>query len=337
MMNIREAWVHALVFLLLLLPAAERACAGEAYDPLALPACSSAAPVDLKVHDATRNRDIPVRIWLPATNAPEPVVLFSHGLGGSNEGYGYLDRHWSARGYAVVRIQHPGSDSAVWRDVPARERLASMKAAIGLSNYLLRVQDVPAVLDQLARWNQTTGSVLFARLDLGRIGMSGHSFGAVTAQGVSGQSTREGRALFTDLRIRAAVLMSPSCNDRLTDPHQSFGHVEIPWMLMTGTHDVVEALGDAVATMSSRLAVYPDLPPGGKYELFLAGAEHWAFGDYPWPGAAVRRNPNHHRVILALSTAFWDTWLRGDDAARAWLEGDGPRRVLEPQDRWQHK
>ena len=42
-------------------------------------------------------------------------------------------------------------------------------------------------------------------------------------------------------------------------------------------------------------------------------------------------------MILALSTAFWDEWLRGDPAARAWLEGDGPKSVLEKNDRWQWK
>ena len=56
----------------------------------------------------------------------------------------------------------------------------------------------------------------------------------------------------------------------------------------------------------SRLAVYPVLPPGGKYELVLDGAEHSAFTDRPLPGDRETRNPNHHRVILALNTAFWD-------------------------------
>jgi hypothetical protein len=42
-------------------------------------------------------------------------------------------------------------------------------------------------------------------------------------------------------------------------------------------------------------------------------------------------------VILALSTASWDAWLRGDEAARGWLDGDGPRCVLEKGDRWQRK
>jgi hypothetical protein len=52
-------------------------------------------------------------------------------------------------------------------------------------------------------------------------------------------------------------------------------------------------------------------------------------------GGPQGANPNHHRVILALSTAFWDAYLRGDAAALAWLNGDGPRRVMQAQDQWQ--
>jgi hypothetical protein len=46
------------------------------------------------------------------------------------------------------------------------------------------------------------------------------------------------------------------------------------------------------------------------------------------------RNPNHHRVILALSTAFLDAYLRGDKDALPWLNGAGPRSVMEPADDW---
>lgn len=71
------------------------------------------------------------------------------------------------------------------------------------------------------------------------------------------------------------------------------------------------------------------------YELVLAGADHFAFID----GALQRTspNPNHHRAILALSTAFWDAWLKNDRIAQAWLESDKPRSVLEEGDRWQTK
>ena len=89
--------------------------------------------------------------------------------------------------------------------------------------------------------------------------------------------------------------------------------------------------------MASRLAVYPALPAGGKYELVLHNAEHSAFTDRALPGDTQQRNPNHHRAILALSTAFWDAYLRNDPAAKAWLDGDGPSSVLEKDDRWQKK
>ncbi|MFQ5705061.1 MAG: hypothetical protein ACE5HT_13705 [Gemmatimonadales bacterium] len=103
---------------------------------------------------------------------------------------------------------------------------------------------------------------------------------------------------------------------------------------MTGTKDVAP-IGNA--DLKSRLAVFPALPPGGKYELVLSGAEHSAFTDRALPGDSEQRNPNHHRVILALTTAFWDAWLRRDAAARAWLDGAGARSVLEQDDRWQTK
>jgi predicted dienelactone hydrolase len=166
------------------------------------------------------------------------------------------------------------------------------------------------------------------------MGMSGHSFGAVTTQAVSGQKFLGGAASFTDARIRAAIAFSPSGPRLGGDPQQAFGSVKIPWMLMTGTKDVAP-IGNA--DVPSRLSVFPALPAGGKYELVLDKAEHSAFSDRALPGDTERRNPNHHRAILALSTAFWDAWLRQDKAARAWLDGDGPRSVLEKDDRWQRK
>jgi hypothetical protein len=129
------------------------------------------------------------------------------------------------------------------------------------------------------------------------------------------------------------VLFSPS-SPRQGSPQQAFGGISMPWLLMTGTEDVAQIGG---IDLASRLAVFPALPPGGKYELVLYGATHSAFSDQPLRGSSSGRNPNHHRAILALSTAFWDAYLRGDARARAWLDGAGPSQVLESRDRWQKK
>jgi hypothetical protein len=103
---------------------------------------------------------------------------------------------------------------------------------------------------------------------------------------------------------------------------------------MTGTKDV-SPIGDI--DVASRLAVYPALPAGSKYELVLNDADHSAFTDRALPGDNQTRNPNHHRSILALSTAFWDAYLLNNTSAKTWLNGDGSKSVLESKDKWQTK
>ena len=326
---------HWLAVTLLLLVAGVTPIRSEdrLYDPLSVPQGRKADIRNDVVKDGNRSREIPVRFYLPDQKTAAPVVLFSHGLGGSRENNPYLGEHWSARGYVVVFLQHAGSDETVWKDVAAGQRLTAMKSAANLQNTLLRFKDVSVVIDQLDRWNQSTDSPLAGRMDLKRIGMSGHSFGAVTTHGVSGQKTPRGESPFTEKRIKAALAMSPS-SPRIGDPKQSFGGVSIPWLLMTGTNDT-SPIGDI--DVASRLAVYPALPAGGKYELVLDAADHMAFSERDLPGGKSRRNPNHHRAILAISTAFWDAWLREDMAAKTWLDGTGPASILEKQDRWQRK
>jgi predicted dienelactone hydrolase len=308
--------------------------AEKKYDPLRLSGQISTAPLDVIVRDEARAREIPLRVYLPAKKLAAPVVLFSHGLGGTREGSAFLGRQWAARGYVAVFLQHSGSDDSVLKNKPVAKRMDAMRQAIGLENFLLRVKDVSATLDQLQRWSTSDGNELKGRLDLERVGMSGHSFGAVTTQAVSGQWFPLNRTSLAERRIKAAIAFSPSVPRDRSDPKQAFGEVKIPWMLMTGTKDSAPI---GAVDAKSRLLVFPALPPGGKYELVLDNAEHSAFTDRRLPGDKEKRNLNHHRVILALSTAFWDAYLRGDAKAKAWLDGDGPNSVLEGGDRWQKK
>ena len=45
-------------------------------------------------------REVPVKISdYPASGGRCPVVIFSHGLGGSRDGDQYLGRHWASHGY----------------------------------------------------------------------------------------------------------------------------------------------------------------------------------------------------------------------------------------------
>jgi predicted dienelactone hydrolase len=297
---------------------------------------ASDAPLTLErvVIDIERTRSLPLRIYLPRDRNPAPVILFSHGLGGSRDGNAYLGTHWAASGYVVVFLQHPGSDAAVWQGVPPADRRAALKGAADIENFIARVRDVPVVLDALERWNSESGDELAGRMNLQRIGMSGHSFGAITTQAVAGQQFLRGGHNFTDPRIDAALMMSPSAPRRGGRIESAFENVRIPWLLMTGTRDTA-VIGDA--TVDSRLAVFPALPAGRKFELVLDRAEHSAFSDRALPGDREPRNPNHHRAILALSTAFWDAWLKDDVAAQRRLQSEAARSALEAADRWQWK
>lgn len=324
----------ALFFLIFMLPfnALANKNFADSYNP-----SQSLYPIetlDLTFSDAQRQRELPLLLYVPVlpssaahgSAAPAPVVLFSHGLGGSRHVSAYLGEHWAARGYVAVFLQHPGSDDSIWRGKHLKNLPEIFAAAANGENFQLRVQDVKAVLDQLTVWQHSPDHPLFLRLDLERIGMSGHSFGAVTTQAVTGQVFGQ-KALFSDARLKAALIMSPSPPAQ-GDVDTAFGQVTLPWLLMTGTED---AAAFREVTPADRLLVYPALPPGDKYELLLDGARHLGFTDRPGRG----RNPEHHPAILAISSAFWDCYLRGEANACRWLLD--AKSILQPQDRWQYK
>ena len=80
--------------------AASLAAQAGPYDPLQIADAAKLSALDLIVIDTPRQREIPLRIYLPANNAPAPLLLFSHGLGGSRAGNPYLGEHWSCTDFA---------------------------------------------------------------------------------------------------------------------------------------------------------------------------------------------------------------------------------------------
>ncbi|MBK6704979.1 MAG: hypothetical protein IPG56_15305 [Caulobacteraceae bacterium] len=156
--------------------------------PVVASAAQSVEVVYGEWRDPARDRVVPYKLYLPEARTPAPVIIFSHGLGGSREAAGYLLEHLAANGFAAVAIQHPGSDESLLHDAgdpsgrPARPRLgAGMSSAAAVA----RFGDVRFAIDRLEAENQ---SGRFAgRFDLSRLGMSGHSYGALTTLVAVGQ------------------------------------------------------------------------------------------------------------------------------------------------------
>jgi dienelactone hydrolase len=281
---------------------------------------------DLRWTDTARNRTLSLRLRLPAAPGPRPLVLFSHGLGGSVDAGHLWAEHWASHGFAVLHLQHPGSDAAVWSE--SRQPAADLRQAADGNQLLARVGDVKFVLDELGR-RQRAGDPQTARLDLARIGLAGHSFGAITTQAIAGQqydvpprfAQRIGPT--SDPRPRAFIAFSPSARGREQLPQ--FAPMTRPFFSITGTEDGMVGLGLGVPP-AQRLLPYEGMPPGDKFLLNLNGADHMIFsGGERWRGSAdPARDAAQVRRVQATTTAFWRAYLSDDREALAWL------RALEP-------
>lgn len=292
--------------------------------------------------DAARDRDVPVKIYYPVGTAasfdPFPVIVFSHGLGGSREGYAYLGEYWAAHGYVSVHVQHAGSDDAVWRE--EKRKLAALRALRGAASdpeaINARPLDVRFVIDRLTALASDKGFELHGRLDLARVGMAGHSFGAFTTMAVAGRAYSQGgtvTAKWGDPRVKAAVAMSTPAPARRGNEPSGAGYeaVRIPVFHLTGTEDTDPAGG--ATDPAQRRIPYDHTTAAPAWLLTLDGGDHMVFGG-PMQGdgrgerkKAKRtdrgRDPEFHTLIQKATTAFWDAHLKDDPKARAWLDDGG--------------
>ena len=287
--------------------------------------------------DAARQRRLPVRIRWPEGNAPCGLVVFSHGLGGDRSGGAVWAQAWQAAGLTVVAIQHPGSDTGIWRGgLPAARKGGSRE------QYLARIDDAHFVLDEIERRQRDDPA--WQRIRPDAIGFCGHSFGARLTQAIAGEippglQRAAGSGLpaaadaMRDARPRAFIAFSPGFGATEGDADLSlaararFGRIERPFLCVTGTLDNAMMVGDA--TNATRRAVYRGLPAGHKAELALNGADHMTFGgrDLPVePSAVLRREagavqlePGHRAVVAQVTSDWWRWRLLGDDAARGRL------------------
>lgn len=300
--------------------------------------------------DEARGRDVPVKIYYPATaSVPCPIIVFSHGLGGTREGYAYLGEYWAAHGYVSVHLQHAGSDDAVWRD--ATRKLKAMKDAMADPEVVnARPLDVRFAIDRLTALATDEGFAPHGRLDLARIGVAGHSFGAFTTMAVAGRDYARGGAAtakWADPRVKAAVAMSTPAPSRGGREPSTAGYdaVRIPVFHFTGTLDT-DPMGGAT-TPAHRRIPYDHTTGAEAWLVTLDGGDHMVFGgpmQGDGRGARLRasrenreRDPEFHALIQKTTTAFWDAELKGDERARAWLDNGGLAAACAGLGKLEHK
>lgn len=278
---------------------------------------------DIVLHDAARNKDLHVRIFYPVTQGKYPVIVFSHGAGGSQDCCESLTRHWASYGYVTLQPTH--DDSIVQRRKGGDEALRFPQAVReALKNPALwesRPRDISFLLNTLPDLQERVGG-LSDKLDMDRIGVAGHSMGSYTAEAVGGALVDlPGHAAtsFSDPRAKAILCLSPQGPSQFGLAAHSFDKITLPFMGITGSLD---SLGP-VASPAWHKIPFERSQPDDKYELFITGANHMSFITAE---TLLPARSSQAAAILgytnSASLAFWDAYLKDDPAAKQFLQSD---------------
>ena len=278
---------------------------------------------DIVLHDAKRNKDLHVRIFYPNSTGPFPVIVFSHGAGGSQTCCDSLTRHWATYGYVAIQPTH--DDSAAVRRNSGEENIRVMEAAReALKNPALwqsRPQDISFVLDSLPILEKRIPP-LAGKMDATRIGVGGHSMGSYTAEAIAGALVDlPGHAAtsFADPRVKAVLCLSPQGPGQFGLTDHSFDTIKLAFLGITGSLD---SLGP-VSSPAWHKTPFERSQSGDKFHVFIDGANHMSFISARMLSAARR---SQGEAILSYtnsaSLAFWDAYLKASTAARRYLQSD---------------
>ncbi|MGA2001205.1 MAG: alpha/beta fold hydrolase [Terriglobales bacterium] len=271
----------------------------------------------LVLHDAARNKDVPLKIYYPEGAGPFPVIVFSHGLYGSKDAYWALAQYWASYGYVCIHPSHADSR----QDSGYR---GTLRQAIADPNlWRSRPKDISFIIDSLPQIERLAPT-LKGKLDRSRIGVGGHSYGAYTAVAIGGATVQmpggKSPVSFADKRVRAIVVLSPQGEGEMGLTSHSWENIRVPMLAMYGSRD----FGTQRRTPTWRSQPFNGAPPGDKYDVELEGATHFTF-----VGPMRKRGLQTPLFQCAMveTLAFWDTYLKDDEAAREYLAYEGLKTV----------
>lgn len=284
------------------------------------PASADIEEIDFAWEDRARQRPVPSLLYLPASPAVpalRPLIVFSHGLGGSRHGYRYLGRHWASQGWASLHVQHVGSDRQLWwGDRNPLQLFGRIRDAASEAEAIARVQDVRWAVDRLL------DGELAPRIDAARCVVAGHSYGANTAMlAIGARLRRQGQTVnFADPRFKAAILISAPPFHGEGDQAAILSAVQVPTLHVTATGDEIRIPG-YYSNASDRIALFEAVGSPRKALAVFEGGAHSMFTDRTGPGG-FELNAKVKTATQSLTTAFLRSVWPGDDSALL----DWPRR-----------
>jgi len=279
----------ALFLCLLLLPSIAHAQRLQpASSPLAIGARRGTADVE-----KTSIAGVPVAIWKPSgasSQAPYPLVIFSHGFHGSSTQTTFLMNALADDGYLVIAPNHKDAMSAgaVFQkpEVPFA-RAAKWDDTI----FKYRHDDIVQLIDGLkkdAKWNSL--------IDWSKLSLCGHSLGGYTVLGLAGAWPS-----WKLNGVKAVVALSPYCQ-----PFVEKGNLAglgVPIMYQGGTRD---------------FGITPTVKrDGGAFDKTSSPTELVEFGEmghFGWTG--LNRNSSQVDLINHYVLSFLDKYVKGSTDAK---------------------
>lgn len=193
--------------------------------------------------------DLPV-----SKSGPYPLLVFSHGSGGTNTQSVLLMETLASHGFIVLSPEHTGNTNDNFSDTIDEAGAR-------------RVPDVSFMIDTFLARNEFQGDEFFQRIEANAIGVLGHSFGGGTALGaVAGFYGAP-----ADTRVVAVIPISATVEGRFSD--QALAAVKTPVLFLGGTLDT------AVPIENHDLAYDKLTSAEAVYQVDIIGATHTHFAN----------------------------------------------------------
>lgn len=272
--------------------------------------------------DNERNRRVPAKIYWPnqtALTKPQTtqLLIFSHGLGGSRDGYSYIGRYLAQNGIASLHLQHVGSDRAIWSS-SVFEIPYLLKQAARDEEAINRAKDFQFGLTQLLSLAPYAQAI-----NPQTIAAAGHSYGANTTLLVSGAVVeRDGVAIsLKDPRVKMAVVMSspPFYGADTESTKKILSNITIPTLHITATEDVITVPG-YYSKASDRIQIFENMNHPVKNLVVFKEGSHNIFSDRLSTGGKDL-NPQVKKASRELILSF--------------IQNQGDPLLLEKNQNWQ--
>ncbi len=277
---------------------------------------SKSAPLAWRVGQ----RSLRIRLIEPAGDGPFPLAIFSHGFASDIDKYDALLEHWASHGYLSIAPYHRdggGMLRGIFNSL--REGNDGLIAA--------RVADIKLILDHLPELDALIPG-LYSRIDRQRIAVTGHSFGAFTAQQFGGAAAVDpetgARIEARDERIRAVVSISPPGEMFGLINQQSWLAMDVPMLATTGTWDVD---GRFVTDWRQHALSYESALPGKNWLLVVEGADHYLGNLICRPEREEAPQHDALRMVNAVAVSFLNAQLKDDPIALEFLNTERLRTL----------